>query len=591
MIRKLIRQMLAAQTLSALTVSLCLLIDNIMTGRFLGVGAIAAYELANPILLAVGALGSMLAAGVQVACSKSLGSGSRTETDRGYSSAVVLMLGISLVLVSAVAVFRGPLATAMGAGREGELFQQTGDYLLGFILGAPASLGALVLVPFLQMAGRSGLLIVAVLGMTVTDIALDLLNVLVFHGGMFGMGLASSLSYYVAVAVAMKYFLSRNCAFRFSFRLVTLRKIRELFAGGVPAVFTMASSVVLVFFLNRLLLSAGGSEAVAAFAVVLTMGNAANCISTGVGGVSLTLSGILYQEEDGTGLRQLLKLLTRYGIILGAAVGALLAFFAPEVVGISIPEPGRTRDLAAQGLRLFALGLIPCCLVNVLKSLYQGTERVIMTEVISVLEGAVLPGAAAFLLSRIWGLTGCWMYFAAGELLALLLTGLYVWKKNGRFSLAAESFLLLREDFGAGPDNLLEMDIRTPEEAAEAARRAEAFCREHGQDGKMANHMALCLEEIAGNTVIHGFDPKKDNHLSVRVQHRGTRWVLRFRDDCTAFDPVSYVPAGEEDALGIRLVMAMADDIRYTYSLNLNNLTIRLDAGKAPLQAEKKELE
>ena len=44
----------------------------------------------------------------------------------------------------------------------------------------------------------------------------------------------------------------------------------------------------------------------------------------------------------------------------------------------------------------------------------------------------------------------------------------------------------------------------------EAARRAEAFCREHGQDGKMANHMALCLEEIAGNTVIHGFDPKKD---------------------------------------------------------------------------------
>ena len=107
----------------------------------------------------------------------------------------------------------------------------------------------------------------------------------------------------------------------------------------------------------------------------------------------------------------------------------------------------------------------------------------------------------------------------------------------------------------------------------------------------MANHMALCLEEIAGNTVIHGFDPKKDNHLSVRVQHRGTRWVLRFRDDCTAFDPVSYVPAGEEDALGIRLVMAMADDIRYTYSLNLNNLTIRLDAGKAPLQAEKKELE
>jgi two-component sensor histidine kinase len=89
---------------------------------------------------------------------------------------------------------------------------------------------------------------------------------------------------------------------------------------------------------------------------------------------------------------------------------------------------------------------------------------------------------------------------------------------------------------------------------------------------------------MAGNTVSHGFAPSGKNHLSVRVQHRENRWVLRFRDDCRAFDPVSYVPSGEEDALGIRLVMAMADDIRYTYSLNMNNLTIRLTAGAVTAQ-------
>ena len=60
MIRKLIRQMLTAQILSALTVSLCLLIDNIIIGRYLGVESIAAYQLANPILLMMGALGIRL---------------------------------------------------------------------------------------------------------------------------------------------------------------------------------------------------------------------------------------------------------------------------------------------------------------------------------------------------------------------------------------------------------------------------------------------------------------------------------------------------------------------------------------------------
>ena len=155
MIRKLIKQMLAAQTLSALTVSLCLLIDNIVIGRCLGVQAIAAYGLANPVLLVIGAIGSMLAAGVQVACSRSLGSGSKEETDRGYSSAVALMLGLSLAFMLLVLLFRTPLATAMGAGREGELFDQTRDYLAGFIIGAPGSMGALVLVPFCRWRARA----------------------------------------------------------------------------------------------------------------------------------------------------------------------------------------------------------------------------------------------------------------------------------------------------------------------------------------------------------------------------------------------------------------------------------------------------
>ena len=57
MISKLVRQMLTAQTLSALTVSLCLLIDNIMIGRFLGDSALTAYGLANPVLLVIGEIG------------------------------------------------------------------------------------------------------------------------------------------------------------------------------------------------------------------------------------------------------------------------------------------------------------------------------------------------------------------------------------------------------------------------------------------------------------------------------------------------------------------------------------------------------
>ena len=56
-----------------------------------------------------------------------------------------------------------------------------------------------------------------------------------------------------------------------------------------------------------------------------------------------------------------------------------------------LPESGPAQSMAVLGLRLFAAGMIPCCLNNMIKNMYQATQRVYLTEWISVLEGAALP--------------------------------------------------------------------------------------------------------------------------------------------------------------------------------------------------------
>ena len=575
MIKKLVRQMLAAQILSALTVSLCLLIDNLMIGRYLGERALTAYGLANPILLVIGAVGSMLCAGAQVACGKSLGRGDREETDIGYSSAIAVAVVFSLAFTLLVALLRVPLARLLGAN-EPALLEDTSGYMAGFVIGAPASMGALILVPFLQMAGQSNLLIAAVLGMTVADVAFDLLNVAVFHGGMFGMGLASSLSYYVAMLIGGGYFLSKKCVFSFSTKRIRRRKIAELVAGGVPTVFGMASSVVLIFAVNKLLLGVGGEAAVAAYAVINTIINASNCISTGTGGVALTLSGVLCNEEDRAGLAELLGLLTRRAVLLGAAVMALLMVFARPLAALFMPAAGESQSMAILGLRLFALGMIPCCFSNALRNCYQGTGRVRMMEAICVLANAAMPTLAALLLGRIAGANGVWLYFITGETLTLLGVMGYVWARKGGVTWRAEDVLLLRDDFGVPEGDRLEASLRDVNEVMAFSRSAADFCRAHGGGERLANHLALCVEEMGGNIVTHGFAPNGKNGLSIRLQVKDARWTLRFRDDCMAFDPISHVTQSGEESLGIRLAMRMADEARYTYSMNLNNLTLIL---------------
>ena len=583
MIRKLVRQMLTAQIFSALAVSLCLLIDIVVIGRFLGDEAMAAYQLANPLLLCIGAVGTLLSAGVQVACGRSLTSGSRKETNAGYSSALAVAGTVSVFFMAIVLIFTPFLARAMGAGKQGNLFDMTKGYLAGFSIGAPGSMGALVLVPFLQMAGQGNLLIVGVLSMTAADVALDLLNVLVFPNGlfgmgqMFGMGLASSLSYYAALIISGAYFLTKRSVFRFSLKDVSLRKILELFREGLPAGFNMASSVILVLVMNRILQSTGGSDAVAAFAPILTVGNTANAISTGVGGVALTLSGIFHNEEDRTALHTLIKLLIRYAAVLGLCVGVFLILLASPLISLFIPREDAAKEMAVFGLRMFAAGMIPCAITNALKNTWLGTGRVALTESVSMIEGAFFPAAAAFVFSRFMGVTGAWLYFPAGEWITLIFLGVMIAVMTRKIPWKGDTALLLKKDFGVAPENLLEMNIRTMHEVTKAAHRAEGFCIRHGQSEKISNHIALCVEEMSANTIQHGFaKDSKHHHLSVRLLHRDTGLVLRFRDDCGAFDPVHYIPKEDEDALGIRLVLAFASDARYTYAMNLNNLCIHI---------------
>ena len=100
MVQKLFKQMVISQIVSAMAVMLCLVIDSIMIGRFLGTDAMAAYGLANPVLLIFAAFGSLLSSGIQVVCSRAMGTGDEEKINRCYSLSVIIAVSVSLVGVA-----------------------------------------------------------------------------------------------------------------------------------------------------------------------------------------------------------------------------------------------------------------------------------------------------------------------------------------------------------------------------------------------------------------------------------------------------------------------------------------------------------
>ena len=584
MIKKVFRQMLVTQILSAMTVMLCMLVDSIMIGRFLGVDSMTAYGLATPVLLVFAAFGSMLSAGVQVMCGKTMGSGDREATNGCFTVSVVLAGAVSLIGLVTVLVFSSPICTLLGAGQptpDNTVFFLTQDYLRGFIIGAPAFIFAQIMVPYMQISGNRTRMIAAVIAMTLADVAFDVLNVFVFRKGTLGMGLASSFSYYIAFIIGIVYFFKKKCMFKFRPALVKWKTCFELIKYGVPTVINQISLVLLVFVLNKVLLDVGQNLAVAAYSVISTVGNICYCVGSGVASVALLLSSIFYSDEDKTELRSLVKTMTFYAAVLDVILIAAVLAAAPLLVGLFLTDAPEAKDMAILGLRLFSLSLLPCALNTTYKNYLQGVNKTAFTEAISVMQNFAFTALFAFVLSRVWSTTGVWLGFVCGETLTLLVILTVVWVKHKKVSFSAETFAYLPKDFGTAEDDCFEASANTVEGVVDISANAAQFCRRHGESERNSTMISLCIEEMADNIVEHGFTKdNKDHSVDVRLLFKGDRRLIRIRDNCLNFDPLHYLELHKTDDptahIGIRMVMKMVKKANYVNSLGLNNLTLEL---------------
>ncbi len=582
MIQRLFKQMVISQIISAMAVMLCLVVDSIMISRFLGVEAMAAYGFANPVLLGFAAFGSLLSSGIQVVCSKAMGTGDEDKVNRCYSLSIIVAIGFSVLGVVLVLIFLEPLCRLLGAKEGTEAFRLTKDYLTGFIFGAPFFIMAQILVPFLQMSGQRIRLVVAVLSMTVMDIACDLLNVFVVKQETLGMGLASTISYIVAVFIGLVYFFKKDCVYKFRWKGLGNVLGKEIVQGGIPTLVNQLSLVLLVFLVNRTLERTGKDVAVAAYAIISTIANIGYCIGNGISEVSLMLTGISYNEEDEKSLSEIVKQQTIFSVVINFFVTVAFLVLAVPLVRLFVNTNPAAEHDAVVGVRLFATCLILSSINAAFKKYYQSIGLIRFSESISIAQNLVFPAIIVISFGALFGVSGVWCYYILGELLSLIYITIVVWIKSKRKFGSHASYVCLPDGFGAGPGEAVEMEITSVQDIPEAAIEATEFCMEKGESKRRAMYTALCIEEMANNIVKHGFEEGKDNRIDIRLVHKPDELIIRIRDNCRGFDPVNYFElhkASMDDPtkhIGIRMVFKMTKDVKYVNSLGLNSLTMKI---------------
>ena len=579
--RKLFQKTMITMLIAELSGGATAIIDGILTGRFLGSAALAVSGLGAPYYSIASIISGILMVCSTNLCTKAVGRGDRERLNGVFF--LTLLLGVILsVLLAAFGVgMPGRFAILFGAkGASEDTYLQTASYLRGLFLGAPGFIMYVILTPMLQLDGDAVRPKIASAACAVTDVTGDLLNVFVFHGGVFGMALASSVSHYVAFLIVASHFLKKGSLFRFYPRSIRKGILSPLLVDGMPRAMCMLSRGLLPILLNTLLLRLVGDSGVTALSAMINTSFVIGALGWGVGGAVLIIGGMTVREQDIGALQTVMKTALKDILFFVTVLAAGVFLCAPFIGALFVPQSGSAQEMARSFIRCYAICL-PFLAFNVsMANYFQVVSKTLDANLTNIAIEVASTAVMAYALSAVFGASGVWTAYAAGQAalsLILVLRLLFV-KAPEREGL--EAHMLLPKDFGVPEADRIEGSLHTVEEVVALSDRVIPFCEERGIGKKEANRLALCVEEMAGNVIEHGFNDGLPHHLDVRVLVKDGSVILRLRDDCKKFDlrekMQSWQPDPEhpEKNIGIHMVMRVAKDVSYTNTMNTNNLII-----------------
>lgn len=530
-IQKMFYSSLLVIIIASITGTIGMLVDGVLIGRYLGADALAAYGLVSPAFLILHAIGGVFSSGMQAMCAAHLGAGRTKEANGVFSLTALLTFIVSILFALLMLIFSSPIAAFLGAqGNAAHLHTMASDYLVGLSFGLPMILLHQCLQPVMQLDGDKSKVILATFLMTAVDIVGDLLVVHIFKNGLLGMALMTSLSYAVSMLVYVPHFFRKDTVFRLRFKDIPWSETGALLSTGLPTAISRFCNTLRSLLLNHLLLVIAGSVAVTALTAQTNLNNFFASVSTGISMSTLLVVGVLYGEEDRTGIRALMKTALQTGAILVSLLAAVLFLAAPQLVGLYI-EPGHEAfSMAVTCVRIFAFSMPLHVIINVFMNYLQGTRNLRKSHVSCILNELVAVVGCAIPFGFLFGVNGVWLAFPVGKALTLLVIALMAWHDAKKVPLHLSDYLFLPVDFDSSPSVEMELQSMSSEEISNAIDTMKTFCIDEGMEQETASQITGAISKLLADILQGSSSSRNRVSADVRLRRTEKSFLIRIRD-------------------------------------------------------------
>ena len=580
-VTKLMFRLLPAQVLLAATGLVNGIISGYFASNYIGTEALAAIGFYMPLNMLISAISNVLIGGCVILCGRFLSRNDERALQKTFSLSISLTLALCAVLTTGLLVLSLFDLTGFLTG-DSPVRPAFNRYVLGQALGVfPFLLGNL-LTAVLSLENKRKLITAAGIACFISNLFFNILFICILGWGVFGLAAAAALSCWALMLVQLPYYFSGASKMKYSFERPVPAEIIDIVKTGYPGAASMGYQSLRGLIVNHLLQAVVGSVAISAYAAVGNLFQIFWAIPNGMLAVCRMLVSVSIGEEDRQTLTDITRTMFRAYVPLMTAVSLCIIAMAVPLTSVYIRDTSDPVFL----MTVRGLQILPLCMPLSLICMYftcwgQASGKQVLVNILAVADGVIGVALFSFLLIRPFGIHGV---YAAGVLNGVLTTVviiLYSWIQKGRIPRNADDLMVIPEDFGAAPEDRMDLTVRSIEDAVQVSQKVQLFCKGRSIDPSRANLAAMALEEMAGNVVLHGFVKDKKRHtVDIRVVHKGDDVILRIRDDCIPFDPAERLrltdPENPDKNLGIRTVFQIARDISYQNILGMNVTTIRI---------------
>ena len=403
-------------------------VDGFFVSNFVGKTPFAAVNFIMPLLMVLGAVGSMFGSGGSALIGKTMGEGNLEKAQRQFSLFVYVSAACGLVIAVLGIIFMRPLAALLGA--EGEMLENCVLYGRIILIALPAFVLQYEFQSFFVTAEKPELGLYVTVAAGVTNMVLDALLVAVFPFGLVGAAVATALSQMVGGIVPVIYFSRENTSLlKVTKPAFDGKALLKACANGSSEFLSNISMSVVGMLYNVQLIKYAGENGVAAYGTLMYVNF---CFLAAFIGYSVGTAPIISYHFGAKNADELKNLLKKSLVIIGIFAVLMLTLgeaLAKPLSAMFVGYDKNLFDMTLRGFRIFSFCFLFAGIPIFGSSFFTALNNGLVSALISFLRTVVFQVAAVIIFPLIWQLDGIWLSVVGAELVAALVTIIF-WISN-----------------------------------------------------------------------------------------------------------------------------------------------------------------